>query len=74
MQNDSYSDGFARAFPLAESETSLLVTTAPTDTDPIVVVSAVGGSLSAQLALLRHEARRLALTLIDASQQTEEDR
>jgi hypothetical protein len=64
-------DEFYAVFPLAESETALLVTNSPADSDePMVTVSAVGGALSAQLALLRHEARQLALTLIDASQQT----
>jgi hypothetical protein len=73
MQNDSYSDRFAKAFPLTESETALLVTTSPTDTDLMVVVSAAGGAFSGQLALLRHEARELALTLIDASQVDHEE-
>jgi hypothetical protein len=45
------------------------------DTDLMVVVSAVGGAVSAQFALLRGEARELALTLIDASRiDREEDR
>jgi hypothetical protein len=39
----------------------------------MIVLAAVGGALSAQLALLRHEARQLALTLIDASESSTEE-
>jgi hypothetical protein len=74
MQHQPNGGEFAKGFPLAESETALLITTSPTDTDePIIVVSAVGGALSAQLALMRHEARQLALTLIDASEWSTEE-
>jgi hypothetical protein len=73
MQHQS-NGGFAKGFPLAESGTALLVATSPTDTDePMVAVPAVGGALSAQLALLRREVRQLALTLVDASQHTREE-
>jgi hypothetical protein len=74
QEHSNGGDKLVASLPLAGSETALLITTSPTDTDePMIVLAAVGGALSAQLALLRGEARQLALTLIDASQQTTEE-